>query len=228
MMKIDKTPRQHIVLDAFQTLTAKLESIMLQIKEGKYGISFLQEQIECVVIDSVYLVGILLTKTSIEDDLNDIYRVFYTFIRLGPRMRNSFTPLHMCCSNAQYIKNDIVKFPNASLCKTFIACGSNVNDMDNETNTPLHTIVRCVDTVTDFDTLYEILNCLIENGAHIDIRNKESKTAADIANKDFVRSILMAKQEFSLKCLAAAAVRKHDVDYKGDVSKDLQAFIEFH
>ena len=224
----------NIVLDALLVFTNKLESFFIQMEECKRDIDLhvLQDRCEDITQDCVYLIGILLT-ISTDGDHDDIYRAIYKFIRLVPQLKNGYSPLHMCCSNVQYTEYDpllnVIQFPNALLCKAFVTCGSNVNAMDNDHNTPLHTIARCVDTDTDdIDPCIEIITYLIENGAHTDIRNKERKTAADEANTDFVKSIIMENTELNLKCLAATVVRKHGIVYVGIVSKDLEEFIELH
>ena len=233
MMERNMEPERTIVLEIFQILSARLRQIMLRINEGNGDKDSLQKSCEETTIACVYLIGILLHIGKNEDDQHELYQVVYKFIRQKPYLRNGFTPLHMCCSIDTYTSYEslltIVPFPNASLCETFITCGSNVNDMDNGNNTPLHTVVSCFkDYIIDIDTFHEILTCLIESGTHLDIRNKENKTAADIVNIAFVEDIIVANREFSLKCLAATAIRKTDVQYKGIVPRDLQKFVELH
>ena len=232
IIEMNHIPQLNMILDALLVFTNKLESFLFQMEKCKEDIDLLEGRCEDVIQVCVYIIGILLMISN-DDDHDDVYRAIYKFIRLAPQLQNGYSPLHMCCSNVQYTKYDsllnVIQFPNVSLCQAFLSCGSNVNAMDNDHNTPLHTIATCVDTDTDdIDPCIEIINCLIEHEAHTDIRNKERKTAVDEANTDFVKSMIMANMRLNLKCLAATVVRKHGIVYVGIVSKDIEEFIELH
>ena len=53
--------------------------------------------------------------------------------------------------------------------------------------------------------------CLIENGALLDARNKNGKTAVDVAATDIACDIIKAHMKLGLKCLTARVVSKYKV-----------------
>ncbi|KAB7497086.1 hypothetical protein Anas_10555 [Armadillidium nasatum] len=74
------------------------------------------------------------------------------------------------------------KFPCAFTTKLLITCGANVNEMDNNRNTPLHLIN--FDKPLDFFTLHNIILALVEAGAHMDTVNQSGATPMDAATSD--------------------------------------------
>ena len=217
------------VIETFERLTLELETIMMQMAKSK---DTLQEKREDITTACVYLAGVMHTISKNADEIDRIHRTIYKFIRQNPRLQNGFTPLHICCSSAKYTSYvpllNFVTFPNISLYKIFIACGASVNAVDNKNNTPLHTIAECANIIDDYDFLFEILVCLIEDGAHVDSCNSEGETAMNVATTDTVKSILMSHRKLSLKCQAARAIKRYKVQYKDIIPNDLQEYVELH
>ena len=106
-------------------------------------------------------------------------------------------------------KFTVILFP---VCRTPVACRANVNAQKVDNNTPLHMITECADT--DCDILREITMRLIENSAHLDACDKDGETAVDVAATDIAKGITKSNMKLSLKCLAARAVRRHEVEYQ--------------
>ena len=69
-----------------------------------------------------------------------------------------------------------------------MACGANVNAQDRHNTTPLHIIAKC--KISDIDIHKEIIQCLVENGAHFDARNKNNMTAVDVASTKFAEGLI--------------------------------------
>ena len=182
------------------------------------------------ILACIDLVGIMLLTYTSKEDENQLYRAVYGFIRQKPHLRNGFTPLHMCCDSVTNDNNidvkNVILFPNILLCKTLVACGANVNAQDRHNDTPLHVIAKC--RVSDFDILREIITCLIENGAHFDARNKDGKTAVDVASTGTAKGIIKAHTKLSLKCLSATAIKKHKLKYQYVIPASLYEFVELH
>ena len=189
-----------------------------------------REYYEIDILTCMYLIGIMLLTYTSKNEEYHLNQAVYNFIHQKTRLQNGFTPLHMCC-DSDTNDNDIdvedeILFPNVLICKALVACGADVNAQDNNRNTPLHIIAKCVDV--ELDTRREIIKCLIDNGAHVDACIIDGKTAADIASTDIVKSIIKARETLSLKCLSARTLRKHKIEYQGIIPNSLIEFVEFH
>ena len=114
--------------------------------------------------------------------------------------------------------------------KLIIDSGGLVNAVNNETNTPLHLATSYRPSPDGLRVLREVLEALLNGGAHADMVNKNRKTAMDVAETDEVRSIVSkrTKIELNLKCIAARAVRKFGLSHVGLVPKDVEKLIISH
>ncbi len=73
----------------------------------------------------------------------------------------------------------------------------------------------------------QIVELLLANGAHIDARNAGSQRASDLL-KTIPGCKINPLQFTTLRCLAAAAISKHSLHFKGEVPKMLEDFVEVH
>ena len=232
MLDAGVTVELKAVIEIFEHLTTELISNVETIMKKESNADSLQTDCDEIILASVYLVGLMLRTDNFEHEKRNIHKAVYEIIRQNPTLQNGYTPLHMCCdsdSETDYGSlEDVVSFPNAKICKTFLACGAKVNAPDKNHNTPLHIIAKCADTVSDFDTLYETLMVLIANGAHIDFCNTDDNTAIDVATTDVVKDILNAHRQISLKCLAARIVKRHGIHYEDVLPDELQEYVKLH
>lgn len=90
--------------------------------------------------------------------------------------------------------------------------------MNNETNTPLHLATSYRPSPDGLRVLREVLEALLNGGAHADMVNKNRKTAMDVAETE----LNLEFKELNLKCIAARAVRKFGLSYVGLVLKDVE------
>lgn len=111
-----------------------------------------------------------------------------------------------------------------------IDSGGLVNAVNNETNTPLHLATSYRPSPDGLRVLREVLEALLNGGAHADMVNKNRKTAMDVAETDEARSIVSkrTKIELNLKRIAARAVRKFGLSHVGLVPKDVENLIISH
>ena len=115
-------------------------------------------------------------------------------------------------------------FPSPSVVKLLVECGAKVNASNQTGSTPLHT----ASMVENFNQ--EIVEILLDNGAHIDMRNKEFDRPVDMLRRvpDGAGSKINPLHYITLKCLAARVVAKHEVPYKEEIPKILEEFIQAH
>ena len=215
------------LLNCFQSAETelRLDKGRMQIHGRKY-----RQHYEKDILTCTYLVGIMLLSYSSKSEECRLNRAVYNFIHQNARLLNGFTPLHMCC-DCDSNDNDIdvegeILFPNVLICKAFVACGADLNAQDNNRNTSLHIIAKCVDV--ELESLREIIVCLIENGAHVDACIIDGKTAADVASTDIAGSIIKAHETLNLKCLSARTIKKHKIKYQGILPESLHEFVEMH
>nr|CAI5816886.1 unnamed protein product [Callosobruchus analis] len=193
------------------------------------------DDMESNLISTLYLLTILtrLMKQCSEEEKFNIGRMVFTLNQLQVTLRDGQSLLHLACNAEtpvdEFHTNDVCKFPCAETAMLLIKCGADVNAMDADRNTPLHMIVNYHKAVADFMTLYTIITALTEAGAHLDCCNGRGETPLDASATGSVAEVVLKTQmKLSLKCLAANAVKRHRLTYKGLVPKALECFIELH
>ncbi|XP_072242590.1 protein fem-1 homolog B [Leuresthes tenuis] len=190
------------------------------------------DNFESNVFTFLYLACIS-TKTTCNDiERASINKHVYKLIQLDPRSREGSSLLHLAISSStpvdDFHTNDVCSFPNAQVTKLLLDCGAQVNAVDREGNTPLHVIVQYNRPISDFLTLHAIIINLVEAGAHTDMTNKQKKTPLDKSTTGVSEILLKTQMKMSLKCLAARAVRQHQITYRNQIPKTLEEFVEFH
>ena len=108
----------------------------------------------------------------------------------------------------------------------------NVNAADCDGNTPFHLAVtsmhKAMHKVNEIYLFMNLLEVLLDGGAHQDFVYQHGKTAMDLAKTDEARSILWDKRKLKLKCISARAVKRFGLPYLGVVPKILEKFIGMH
>ena len=158
-----------------------------------------------------------------------LYVMIYRFLKLQPVLKNNYTPLHMSVDAATIVDDfhvhDVVQFPSAALTKHLVKCGADINALDLLRNTPLHIIAKYEN---DSDIVCEILNNLIDNGAHLDICNIEGFIPLQLCKTASGENLLRSNMHLSLKCISAKAIQKHKIMYQNIVPQILEEFISIH
>jgi len=192
------------------------------------------EEMDCNIVTSLYVIVIvtkLLPKATSEME-QSIYRNVFKLNRLSLRTKDGLSLLHLVVNVDtpvdEFHTSDICRFPCASTAKLLIQCGFDVNAIDVRRNTPLHIIVSYPKSISDFQTLHSIIMTLIEAGAHMDAANCFDETPFETATTGVAEIILRTQSKLSLKCIAAKAIKKYRLCYKGQVPSHLEAFIELH
>ena len=112
--------------------------------------------------------------------------------------------------------------------KILLNTGFNVNATDFDGNTPLHMAVCLHPQINEIHIFTNLLEILLDGGAHQDFVNHDGETAMDLAKTDEARSILWDKRKLKLKCISARAVKRFGLPYLGVVPKILEKFISMH
>ncbi|XP_028672430.2 protein fem-1 homolog A [Erpetoichthys calabaricus] len=150
-------------------------------------------------------------------------QTIYQLLKLNPRGKNGYTPLHMAVDKDTTTvgRYPVGKFPSLQVALLLHECGADVDSRDYDNNTPLH--------VSAMNGSLDIMRMLIEYGAHFDATNSLRKTASDLLDeKATARNLMHPLNHITLQCLAARAIEKHKLPYKGLIPEEMEAFIELH
>lgn len=136
------------------------------------------------------------------------------------------TLLHLCVSRLNTIKGTYFAddsqliFPNLEVIKLLLDCGAPVNARNQSHSTPLHIAAN---TYNFYPPLVELL---LEHGGHLDQPNYKGESPKTLLAQNH-SSICLIKY-VSLKCLAATAIVRHNIPYKGCIPATLETFLTFH
>ncbi|XP_001365667.1 protein fem-1 homolog A [Monodelphis domestica] len=147
----------------------------------------------------------------------------YRLLKCSPRGKNGFTPLHMAVDKDTTAvgRYPVGKFPSLHVVNVLLECGADPDSRDFDNNTPLHIAAQ--------NNCPLIMSALMEAGAHMDATNAFKKTAYELLDEKLLsKSTMQPFNYITLQCLAARALDKHKVPYKGFIPEELEAFIELH
>uniref|UniRef100_G3RZV4 Fem-1 homolog A n=1 Tax=Gorilla gorilla gorilla TaxID=9595 RepID=G3RZV4_GORGO len=150
------------------------------------------------------------------------HQTIYRLLKCAPRGKNGFTPLHVAVDKdtTNVGRYSVGRFPSLHVVKVLFDCGADRDSRDFD-NTPLHIAAQ--------NNCPAIVNALIEAGAHMDATNAFKKTAYELLeDKLLARGTMQPFNYVTLQCLAAQALDKNKIPYKGFIPEDLKAFIELH
>ena len=147
-------------------------------------------------------------------------------VRMGIRTTAGSTLFHLSVSSKTEEISSLkehLHFPNLRVCELLIDVGIDVNAVDTDGNTALHTLL------TKGHSEGEVLECLLKAGVHLDARNSSGNLALDLARCEKVRDkIRTSGHVTSLQCLAARTLVLEKVQYKGCLPKRLEQFVMLH
>ena len=233
MLDDDEDINFKTVVEIFELIVNVIKENVTRVFEDLDETDSMQKHSEMKIVACVYLVGIMLKIHEDDAELEDIHKAVYKLVKLNPTLSNGYTLLHMCCDRRTYIGydhtlQDMVKFPNLQLCKTFLRCGAKVDSLDKNNNSPLHLIINSSYKGIDFKTLRKIVKCLCDNGAHADIYDIDNKTILSSSDKLALKTLLRAHSKISLSCIAARAIKKYELQFRNNLPTSLQTFVDLH
>jgi len=169
----------------------------------------------------------LLTKLLPHLDSEQTFQVkkaVYDFIKVGAKGRGGSTPLHLACSRESSAvgRYPICQFPSSDVVGLLLECGANIEARDNEDNFPLHTAAN------NKPAKPNVVSTLLDSGAHLDAVNGEGKTFGELLRGQPLHEVVTVMKYSSLQCLAARAVKKHNIPYEGHLPAKLSEFVALH
>ena len=212
----------------FNTIMMVFRRAVKEVKAGQVALEAgeLQDKdsvdIHDVIVNVLFLVSLLtrlLPNLKGEEEVYKVKQAVHEFLMIGAKGDDGASPLHLACSQ----DTDNFHFdPYIPTIDLLLECGAHVDARDNDGNTALHI------AASNETTGMRIIQSLLKNGAHFDSGNKEKKTFYDLLDEDIsLQDITSSAVPFSLKCLAAKVVRKHDMELDS-LPDHLQAFVLNH
>ncbi|XP_007895570.1 protein fem-1 homolog C [Callorhinchus milii] len=166
----------------------------------------------------------LLEKVKCSSEQEQFKRqTIYRFLKLNSRGKAGFSPLHLAVDKdtTSVGRYPVCKFPSLQVTAMLLECGADFNSRDLDSNSPLHIAAR--------NNHPEIMNLLIKAGAHFDTTNSQKQTACDLLDeKEMGKNLIQPINHTTLQCLAARAIVKHQLVYRGQIPEKLEAFILLH
>ncbi|NXD45683.1 FEM1C protein, partial [Copsychus sechellarum] len=150
-------------------------------------------------------------------------QTIYKFLKLQPRGKNNFSPLHLAVDNNTTCvgRYPVCKFPSLQVTAILVECGADVNVRDSDNNSPLH--------IAALNNHPGIMNFLIKSGSHFDATNLHKQTASDLLDKKKIaKNLIHPINHTTLQCLAARVIVDHNICYAGHIPEKLEKFVLLH
>ena len=227
-----ETVRFADVIDVFEMAANEFAELSEVIRVRPVHICTL-EDVETMIALLLHLVHLLQKLSKNADDELRFRRTVHRVISLKVRTRTGCTILHCAVDTQMSTVADefFSSFPDVDVVRLLLECGSPVNDVDDENNTPLHLCAMALRDAVGAPLSLEnkflsVCRHLVTHGAHIDAKNKKRVSAIHMLPQSM---LLLDTMKFTtLKCLAARAIRHHQVEYTGQVPEALVPFVEMH
>ena len=159
-----------------------------------------------------------------ESKRSNLSTMLKQLFRKDPQDRSGNTLLHKVIEC--HMDNEVYSCLDAV--KLLLSAGFNVNAKNKKGNTPLHIAANFKPRSGKICLVAEILQVLIDGGAHHDFVNNDSKTPMDMAKTDEAHMTLSESRNLELQCISARAVRKFGIPYLGVVPRTLEKYINMH
>jgi ankyrin repeat protein len=216
----------------FSDLFAVFERALTQLHLSQQSVSsgsdldgtFFQRNLVVVL----HFIGLLCRLQPYLDDeeVFQFRKAAYGLVRSRPRARNGMTPLHLAClrdSSCPSLRFPLCEFPMPEMVRLLLEVGAGVNDVDREGNTALHIVAASPQPVS-----YELVNLLLDNGAHFDVCNSKGQTASDLMKPFYQSSSSFHVPIVSLQCLAAQVLTRNKIPVSDQLPLQLVEFVQLH
>jgi len=182
-----------------------------------------------IITHLLHLVTCLQTAEEDKEHFIEIRRRIHTVVHVvDPRTTAGDSLLHLSVMKNNTLRSQNLFeeakqafFPSVQVTKLLVECGAKINALNMTDTMPLHT------ASLPQNYRQEIVETLLDHGAHIDARNGKGTRPLDML-KNISDCKINPLQYLTLRCLAAGAIVRHRLPYKKEIPTMLEEFIEAH
>lgn len=214
----------HDILNVFQRALKEIETALELSRKQQQDLND-TSQFHRTLIIAMHLIGLM---CRLQPHLNKseemkLKKAAYHLVRMNPRARNGWTPLHLACfkDSSSLGRYPVFTFPSPEVVDLLLEVGACPNAVDLGNNTPLHIAAM------NKPCARGVFRLLLNHGAHLDLCNSEKQTPLQLVNQTALLDVFPLRY-INLQCLSARVIRTHKIPYKGWVHKRLEAFIDGH
>ena len=166
-----------------------------------------------------------------ETDLSMRRNVHRLLKHVAPVAGNGDTLLHLAVSRSNSLKTQnlfddrqLAFFPSLAVTELLIDCGADLTAVNEAGDSALHV------ASSGANFRQEIVDRLLENGAHIDAKNRRTGvTPAQTLSLMGEKGASVKPLKFTtLQCLAAAEISKMGIEFENNIPKSLEEFVKTH
>jgi len=174
---------------------------------------------------SIHLVHLACRMMSTEDEMSSVRQLVEALVRTRACTSDGHTLLHIAVDPASSTVADELysELPSSAVVEFLLVAGAAVNEVDSAKNTPLHTAVFNRPETSREGVWLEVINLLLQSGAHVDMANAKREIASTMLPRNV--NIL---NHVTLKCLAAQTIQTHRLSYRGIIPTTLADFVDIH
>lgn len=247
MIHVETELKFEHVLNVLTAAIAELERDQSRLVNPgpKDDVEIVAEEYETNIFTGLYLLTIatkLMKNHRIKisrDCLKELYRMVYQMNRMKLKLRDGQDLIHLACNGVSPVDDfhtsDVCKFPCLETVKLLLHCGASVDSLDNDRNTPLHTLGATFPTFRNATSelvskAEEIIKLFVKAGIHLDCVNVDGATASRTCSMQQLESFIKRYEvkHTTLKCLASRVIAQHKINYRNLLPFHLEKFIQLH
>jgi hypothetical protein len=193
-----------------------------KIPAGERDVTYLHR----ILVISLHLAS-LLTKLLPElssEERHKVHCFMYKLVKQDVHTRLGCTALHLACSKDAALvgRYPACQFPSPHLADVLLTVGADVHCRDETGNLPLHLAAMSRPCTP------ALVQTLLDHGAHLDAVNSAGHSFHQLLKGQAIHEIVNPLKYTTLSCLAARAIVKHRVPFKGIIPVTLETFVVQH